>query len=295
MIAAGSAGEIGYCENPFWAADDCFFLLTNENVISKFLYYSLVAQQQHISGLVRRGSVPRLARDIVGNLLLLLPDIAKQEKIVKALTSIDTNISDLQSLIAKYEAIKKATVNLLLKPKAGWKRMKLDEICMCLDNYRKPVNEVDRADMQGDIPYCGANGIVDYVNDFTIDDSIILIAEDGGYFDEYDSRPIAYRIKGKAWINNHAHILKAKKEHCQDFIFYSLEHKDITPFITSGTRAKLTKGELSNIEISAPSSFPEQYKIAEHIAAIDNVLAAYKIQLEKARQLKAGMMSHFFG
>ena len=136
---------------------------------------------------------------------------------------------------------------------------------------------------------------MDYVNDFTIDDSIILIAEDGGYFDEYDSRPIAYRIKGKAWINNHAHILKAKKEHCQDFIFYSLEHKDITPFITSGTRANLTKGELSNIEISAPSSFPEQYKIAEHIAAIDNVLAAYKIQLEKARQLKAGMMSHFFG
>jgi hypothetical protein len=64
VIAAGSAGEIGYCENPFWAADDCFFLLTNENVISKFLYYSLVAQQQHISGLVRRGSVPRLARDI---------------------------------------------------------------------------------------------------------------------------------------------------------------------------------------------------------------------------------------
>ncbi len=34
--------------------------------------------------------------------------------------------------------------------------------------------------MHGDIPYCGANGIVDYVNDFTIDDSIILIAEDGG-------------------------------------------------------------------------------------------------------------------
>ena len=37
VIAAGSAGEIGYCENPFWAADDCFFLSPNKNVISKFL------------------------------------------------------------------------------------------------------------------------------------------------------------------------------------------------------------------------------------------------------------------
>ena len=295
VIAAGSAGEIGYCDEPFWAADDCFFLLPNENVISKFLYYNLAAQQKHISGLVRRGSVPRLARDVVENLALFLPDVKEQCKIINALTVIDINISTIQSLIAKYEAIKKATVNLLLEPKAGWKRMKLDEICMCLDNYRKPVNEVERASMHGDIPYCGANGIVDYVNDFTIDDSIILIAEDGGYFDQYESRPIAYRMSGKAWINNHAHILKAKRDYCQDFIFYSLEHKDITPFITSGTRAKLTKGELSNIEIDTPPSFQEQRKIAEKIIAIDNALADYKAQLEKARQLKAGMMSYFFG
>ena len=224
-----------------------------------------------------------------------LPPAKDQRHIARSLSSIETHISALQALIAKYEAIKKAPVNLLLEPKAGWKRMKLDEICMCLDNYRKPVNEVERAGMQGDIPYCGANGIVDYVNDFTIDDSIILIAEDGGYFDQYESRPIAYRMSGKAWINNHAHILKAKSDYCQAFIFYSLEHKDITPFITSGTRAKLTKGELSNIEIDTPSSFQEQRKIAEQITAIDNVLADYKAQLEKARQLKAGMMSYFFG
>ena len=74
---------------------------------------------------MRRGSVPRLARDIVGNLVLRLPDMAEQDKIIGALTSIDTHISAIESLIAKYEAIKKATVNLLLKPKAGWRRITL--------------------------------------------------------------------------------------------------------------------------------------------------------------------------
>ena len=236
-----------------------------------------------------------LTRASIAATVVQYPFKELQRQIVTALDSIQTQIKATQKLIAKYEAIKKATVNLLLEPKAGWKRMKLDEICMCLDNYRKPVNEVERAGMQGDIPYCGANGIVDYVNDFTIDDSIILIAEDGGYFDQYESRPIAYRMSGKAWINNHAHILKAKSDYCQAFIFYSLEHKDITPFITSGTRAKLTKGELSNIEIDTPSSFQKQRKIAEQISAIDKVLADYKAQLEKARQLKDGMMSYFFG
>ena len=289
----GTIDKPQYIDSPFWTIDTLFYTKIAEDYNPKFLYYLCLtidwASMNEASG------VPSLSANCIESLEVTIPDVDEQDKIANAITSIDTHISALQSLITKYEAIKKATVNLLLEPKAGWKRMKLDEICMCLDNYREPVNEVERASMHGDIPYCGANGIVDYVNDFTIDDSIILIAEDGGYFDQYESRPIAYRMSGKAWINNHAHILKAKRDYCQDFIFYSLEHKDITPFITSGTRAKLTKGELSNIEIDTPPSFQEQRKIAEKIIAIDNALADYKAQLEKARKLKAGMMSYFFG
>ena len=289
-----SCGYVNFVHTPFWRGGHCYLLKTD--IDKALLYCILKANEPKIMSLRVGTGLPNIQRKRLNSFEFNLPTSkVQQQHIILAFTSIDANIAALQSLITKYEAIKKATVNLLLEPKAGWKRMKLDEICMCLDNYRKPVNEVERAGMQGDIPYCGANGIVDYVNDFTIDDSIILIAEDGGYFDQYESRPIAYRMSGKAWINNHAHILKAKSDYCQAFIFYSLEHKDITPFITSGTRAKLTKGELSNIEIDTPSSFQEQRKIAEQITAIDNVLAAYKAQLEKARQLKAGMMSYFFG
>jgi type I restriction enzyme S subunit len=37
----------------------------------------------------------------------------------------------------------------------------------------------------------------------------VLLAEDGGHFDEPE-RGIAYRISGKTWVNNHAHVLRAK-------------------------------------------------------------------------------------
>lgn len=89
-----------------------------------------------------------------------------------------------------------------------WGTASLLAVADSLDNVRVPLNEPQRQRMQGDIPYCGANGVLDYVSDFVIDDDIILMAEDGGYFDEYASRPIAYRMKGKCWVNNHAHILK---------------------------------------------------------------------------------------
>jgi type I restriction enzyme S subunit len=65
----------------------------------------------------------------------------------------------------------------------------LEESADCLDGVRVPLNEAQRAAMKGDYPYCGANGVLDYVNGYVIDDDIVLIAEDGGYFDEYETRP----------------------------------------------------------------------------------------------------------
>ena len=61
------------------------------------------------------------------------------------------------------------------------------------------MNETQRATMTGPYPYCGANGVLDYVKDmYVLDDDVILIAEDGGHFDEFLSRlPIAYRMRGK--------------------------------------------------------------------------------------------------
>jgi len=45
---------------------------------------------------------------------------------------------------------------------------------------------------KGDYPYAG-EWVLDFVDGYVVDDDIILMAEDGGYFDEYEIRPIAYR------------------------------------------------------------------------------------------------------
>ena len=297
--------EVGMCaclENDLqetYLNSFCFgFRPTINNVLwPRFaaILFNSVYGRKKMSILAQGATRYNLSKEQFLNLKIEIPSYVEQKHIASTLSTFDDYTGLLQSLIAKYEAIKKATVNLLLKPKAGWQRIRLDDCCMCLDNMRKPVNEEMRQSMKGDIPYCGANGIVDYVNDYTINDSVILIAEDGGYFDEYQTRSIAYMIIGKAWVNNHAHILKVKNGYCQDYIFHTLEHKNIVPFITSGTRAKLTKRELLNIEINAPESVYEQRKIAAQISAIDNALNDCRAQLAKAQSLKQGMMSYFFG
>ena len=122
------------------------------------------------------------------------------------------------------------------------------------------------------------------------DDDVILIAEDGGHFEEHADRPIAYRMKGKIWVNNHAHILKAKPGFSQAFLFFALVHKNILPFLASGTRAKLNRAEMNKIVVRLPRQATEQRAIATVLSDMDAEIAALERRLDKTRAIKQGMM-----
>tara|TARA_R110001583_G_scaffold51161_7_gene159739 strand:- start:13937 stop:15067 length:1131 start_codon:yes stop_codon:yes gene_type:complete len=90
IISAGSAGEIGYSDVDFWAADDVYYLEASENLKSKFLYYFLLTQQTKIKGQVRRSSIPRLSKTSFDRMLLPVPSIEEQARIVAILDKFDT-------------------------------------------------------------------------------------------------------------------------------------------------------------------------------------------------------------
>ncbi len=172
----------------------------------------------------------------------------------------------------------------------GWTSYTVDQCCEILDSKRVPVNGEEREKRIGEIPYYGANGLQGYIDDFIFDEPLILIAEDGGCFDEFASRPIAYRIRGKSWVNNHAHVLRAKKEFDQDAVFYTLEHKDIQSFIVGGTRSKLNQSALRSITVSLPTYKPEQTKIAEVLSTVDRAIEHTEALIAKQQHIKIGLM-----
>ena len=243
------------------------------------------------------GSMKNISKPALLGLVVPCPLPGEQRAFAEALGDADALIAALEALIAKKRDIKQGAMQELLTGQrrlpgfqGKWHVKTLSEVMDCLDNIRVPLNEVQRAHMKGEHPYCGANGVLDFVNGYVIDDDIILIAEDGGYFDEYADRPIAYRMSGKCWVNNHAHILKAKIGFDQDFLFYSLVHKNILSFLASGTRAKLNKTEMWKIEVSLPSDPVEQTAVASILSDLDAEIAALEAKLSKARAVKQGMM-----
>ncbi len=170
---------------------------------------------------------------------------------------------------------------------------RVGDCCDILDSMRVPLNSTERSEIVGSVPYYGANGIQGYVDKYLFDEPLILIAEDGGYFDEYATRPIAYRIEGKSWVNNHAHVLRAKDNFYQDFIFFSLVHKNLMPYIKGGTRAKLNQSELRQIELNCPDEYG-QINIAKILNQVENLIEQTESLIAKYQQIKAGMMHDLF-
>jgi type I restriction enzyme S subunit len=73
IICAGAAGEIGYSDTEFWAADDVYICLNPENISSKFIYHCLLNQQNKILAQVRRASIPRLSKTAIEKLKIPIP------------------------------------------------------------------------------------------------------------------------------------------------------------------------------------------------------------------------------
>ena len=144
------------------------------------------------------------------------------------------------------------------------KLVRLKYIAEILDEYRKPVTAQYRnqnADILYD--YYGASGIIDKIDGYTIDDHVMLIGEDGANL-KLRNLPLMYEVCGKAWINNHAHILKTMKNVDFYYLFYALESLDINNYITGSAQPKLNQENLKEILIPLPS-YGIQRKVASYL------------------------------
>ena len=167
----------------------------------------------------------------------------------------------------------------------------IEECCDILDSRRIPITASDR--MSGPYPYYGANGVQDYVADYIFDDELVLLAEDGGNFGS-KTRPIAYRVSGKCWVNNHAHVLKPMASMDVDYLCYSLMFYDTGELVNGATRQKLTQTAMRKILIPQ-RSLQEQKRIVCELSKVQSIISARQQQLQKLDELVKARFVEMFG
>lgn len=117
VIIGGSAGQVGICRERYWAADDCAFFACHD-IYKEYLYYVLLLNQSNILHNVRTGTIPRLDRSFLSNMVVYISsNIDEQQAIATILTKMDNEITALEAKRAKYEAIKQGMMQQLLTGK----------------------------------------------------------------------------------------------------------------------------------------------------------------------------------
>jgi len=144
----------------------------------------------------------------------------------------------------------------------SWKTFPLSEVVDILDSKRVPVNSKERAKREGDIPYYGATGQVGTIDTYLFDEELVLLGEDGAPFLD-PTKPKAYMIRGKSWVNNHAHVLRGKSGLLNAFLLYQLNAIDYRPYVSGTTRLKLPQGPMKQIPLLVPSEKEQKRIVAE--------------------------------
>jgi len=194
-----------------------------------------------------------------------------------------------------YDEYKDSGVEWLGDIPEHWFLTRIKYTTRCLDGSRVPLNAVERGEMKGDIPYWGANKVVDYVNDFLFDEDLILLGEDGApFFDT--TKEVAFNVSGKIWPNNHVHVLKPDKKKTESrFLKYAINCADFHLYISGSTRDKLNQSDMSEIYIRSCQVI-EQEKIANYLdhetAKIDTLIEKQQQLIKLLKEKRQAVISH---
>lgn len=167
----------------------------------------------------------------------------------------------------------------------NWVETTLSDVMEIYDSERKPVNSSEREkrisgkEKSELYPYYGATGQVGYIDNYIFNDEFVLLGEDGAPFLEFLAKK-AFIVRGKFWVNNHAHILKSKTSN--KFLCFFLNQFDYHNFVTGTTRYKLTQSDMCKIPIPLPP-LAEQGRI---VAKIEELFAGIDAGVENLKSVK---------
>ena len=220
------------------------------------------------------------------NSILAIPPIEEQKSIGAYLNEkigcIDSVISEANVSIEEYKSwkasiiyeavtkgldpdveMKDSGVEWIGKMPTHWLLSRVKNETKNLDYLREPISAENRDNKLGLYDYYGASGVIDKIDDYNVDDTVLLIGEDGANL-RMRNLPLVYRASGKFWVNNHAHILKVNEQNNYSYMAYLLEAGDYTTYITGAAQPKLSQFNLMRFPIPiAPRQ--EQDAIEEYL------------------------------
>ena len=174
-----------------------------------------------------------------------------------------------------------------------WDSVPFQDLVEFHDRRRIPLSKKERASRSGRFPYYGAQGIIDWVDDYIFDGRFLLIAEDGENL-RSRKQPIAYMADGQFWVNNHAHIVKARSGVADDdFLRALIEFHPLNGLITGAAQPKLSQANLKQLSVAAPP-YSLQKRIGHAVRVVDDLIENNRRRIEILEEMARLLYREWF-
>ncbi|MFD2573778.1 restriction endonuclease subunit S [Spirosoma soli] len=289
--------------------DVCIVRPAPDLVDNKLLTYWINAPQirSEIDSLQSGSTRKRISRKNLSIIRFPIPPIPIQHQIVARIeelfSELDAGVKELQTALSRLKTYRRSLLQAAFSGTLNgtsqhWTKTKLGEVVDCLDHKRKPVSSKIRQTQHGDVPYYGANGQTGWINEYLFNEDLVLVVEDETFTGR--EKPFSYKISGKSWVNNHAHILKPKSKSVLniDFLNYSLWYYPFLPLTTGTTgRKKLTKAALLNAPYIIPDLSTQTQIVSEieaRLSEADAMEVTIRQELVRAENLRQSILKRAF-
>lgn len=149
-----------------------------------------------------------------------------------------------------------------------WKWVHFGELMINRDAERIPLSVSERNKLNKVYDYYGASGVIDKVDRYLFDKTLLLVGEDGANL-LARSTPIAYLATGKYWVNNHAHVLDCVEGKLSlEYIMYFINAISLAKYVTGTAQPKMNQEKMNSIPVALPP-LSEQKRI---VAKIEELL-----------------------
>lgn len=298
-VVIGQRGSIGHpiiVRPPAWVTNNAIRLVPMTGCDVRFLKYALTIVD--FAELSVSTAVPMITQGMVR--ALAIPSAPKDEQ-RRIADFLDRETARIDALIAKKRQlgellrlrVRQETLLAMDAAARSFGTIPLRRVVRCLDGRRVPLNSEERAGRQGPYPYFGASGVVDHLDGYLFDEVIVLLGEDGAQLGD-PHYPISRVVHEACWVNNHAHVLRPLGFN-PDLLAAHLNTFDRVPFISGGTREKITQEDMGRIPVPAiPLDHQEGIweQLRREANRVDALRGRLERQIDLLRERRQALITH---
>ena len=302
-------GEIGRCA--IWENDDEIYY---QNALHRVRFYKeydayffmyLLCHYNDLKLIEQYGkglTIKHLNQAAFRSIPVCVPSLPAQRRIAAIFSSADKVIVSTQKVIAKYKQMKQGLMEDLLKPKEGWKMVRLGEV--------GEINPSNKGPIPNQFIYIDLESVI--AGKLLFENYILKGNAPSRAQRLVDKNDVLYQTVRPYQRNNYIHkkqgnyvastgyaLIRCHDDYEPDFIFYLLHTHNFESVVlglcTGTSYPAIAPNNLKRIEIAIPfkngkPDLAEQRRIAAILSGIDAKIAAEERVLEKYEKVKKGLM-----